>query len=89
MALFRKIFGCQPFLLGLRFVCIPWAQPISIFFQFTVESVNDANFSIHKAVCYRHLALLLTAIYFLACHLQWENIDKIKEFNWNFENLEV
>jgi hypothetical protein len=26
---------------------------------------------------------------FWSCHLQWENIDKIKEFNWNFENLEV
>jgi len=23
----------------------------------------------------------------LTYHLQWENIDKIKEFNWNFENL--
>jgi len=20
---------------------------------------------------------------------EWENMDKIKEFNWNFENLEV
>jgi hypothetical protein len=27
--------------------------------------------------------------YNLAYRPQWENIDKIKEFNWNFENLEV
>jgi hypothetical protein len=33
---------------------------------------------------------LLLKIYITwLCHLQWENIDKIKEFNWNFENLEV
>ena len=37
-------------------------------------------------MCY---ALLLALIDCLYLFLQWENIDKIKEFNWNFQNLEV
>lgn len=33
----------------------------------------------------------LKRVYFINVqyHLQWQNIDNIKEFNWNFENLEV
>jgi uncharacterized membrane protein len=35
-----------------------------------------------------HFALLLKIYITWLCHLQWENIDKIKEFNWNLENLD-
>jgi hypothetical protein len=34
-------------------------------------------------------SLAFNNIYNFLWNLQWENIDKIKEFNWNFENLEV
>jgi hypothetical protein len=54
-------------------------------------------YSVYVCVVHLDMAYSLTCTFWCDCnnsynlayHPQWENIEKIKEFNWNFKNLEV
>lgn len=52
-------------------------------------SAFPAGTSIYNTFLSCIFGLTFKACLFLSCHLPWENIDKIKVFNWNFENVYV
>ena len=81
--MFRRICGYPLSLLALRFAPIP-----AFFYSYSVY-VRDAHLDIAYSFS---LTTYVTCpkknnLCNLTYYLQWENIDKIKEFNWNFENL--